>query len=327
MRCALASLVLLLACVAGAAEPRQEAKALYGVASKDFAAGRFAEAAEGFESAHRIYPSANLLHNAASAWEKAGQLHFSANALLAFIPLAAGKRRVAAVRWLGKVERRIGATHTRLRLTCSTPGAVLTLDGRPVPATWTGWLTAGDHVIKAAAPGYIASQTSLLADAGSRPEVEVRLLPKPSPPRQTVVAAPRPRVAPEPPEEKTPAPVAPAPVVEHSDALSVAGWTTLSVGASALVVGAVLNVGVGIPAAKQAEKLDPSQPNYAEDHQATVDAANRQYNFPGYALYGIGGALVATSIVLLVVDAQQQTHRITVTPMVDRGGVTLSGRF
>ena len=307
----------LLCCLALAlAEPPPDAaaaraRAVYEEATTLYKAGRFTEAADRFEAAYALLPSPRLLYNQALAWEKAGRLERAAVAVSRYVPLAEAKDRAEAQKWLGTLEKKLSKTHARVTVDA---GAPFTLGGEPHQSPWTGWVAAGEVAVRAAVVGFLPAERLVVVRAGEAQTVTLRPLV-----RSGDAEAARSRLAPA------------APAIAVPDAIGIVaprtarpmrtwGWSAVGVGLAAAATGAVLNLGVGFAHARDAGDLDPASPPYAAAFDALVGDATDVSRI-GYALYGVGGALVATGTVLLILDARTTLPALSVVPT--EGGALL----
>lgn len=80
-----------------------------------------------------------------------------------------------AQKQLQQVEHQLG----RIRITCQTKGAEVTLDGVTVftgPGSYQGWIKAKPHEITAKSPGYLPEAKRVTASPGTLQELELKLV-------------------------------------------------------------------------------------------------------------------------------------------------------
>ena len=121
-------------------------RALYNIALVDMQLGRYADAARTFEK---------YLHDGADS-----------------IPPA---RRAEVTKTLGELKYRTAT----LDLSLNVPNAEVTLDGKPIdPARLRGPMVidAGEHTLRASAPGYLASDKTVTLAGGDRASVRLDLV-------------------------------------------------------------------------------------------------------------------------------------------------------
>lgn len=183
------------------------------------------------------------------------------------------------------LQRAVG----RLSVDANVPGAVVRLDGRTVGATPVvgAEVPSGQRAVWVSGAGFLPWAALIEVPLQGEVEVEAALVPL-----VPMEGATWPRRAPHVFLASEPAP----------RTLRLWGWTTFGLGVATAAAGAVFNVGVGLPRAESAGELDSRSPTYDADFDAIIGEA-QALNVAGYAMYGIGGALVVTGVVLLIVDA------------------------
>jgi hypothetical protein len=211
----------------------------------------------------------------------------------------------------------------RLKISVSglTPGAKVTLDGRPFAVALLDTavpVDPGEHVVEVVEGDRSDRRTLAI---GERESQALSLLLPPPPP-----AAPEPQAPP-----PSAVPVTPLPQRDDSGPrpLVVGGWIGVSVGAAGLLLG---GISAGI-AWKQNEALEESggceEDVCAPSLQADVDsyARSRIASTVGFVL---GGVAVATGATLLIVDLVSASEPETPAPLrawVGPAGAGLYGTF
>lgn len=188
-----------------------------------------------------------------------------------------------------------------LTVTCNVPGAEIFLENELIgktPLRRKG-LKHGRYVVKVSAPGYREMQERVTIEAGRTTMLRASLVKLPS-------------VTP------TPSPVTSNDRRKLGDRLWIAGWVTFGVSFSAAIAGTALFF-VG---RKNATDLNQELSQYGKDHPtATQDEANKAINFDSrwtrkvkrnlyaaYALWGIGGAgLVASAVMLALAPSYRKS--------------------
>ena len=295
----------ILVAMLGVAVPRAEAagpkgaQALVDRGTELFKSGRYAEALEQFELAYADSGEGGLQYVIGRCNEELGRLEAAVIAYERFLgkeaPAEAKAKAEAAVLLL-----RERLSRGRLIVQVTPAGAEVALDGRRVGVSPIGpqEVSAGPHVVFARAAGREDGRTEVDVPGGGEAAVALELVVKARRPAATPVLPPV--------EEPNKWPVVDAhPSSSPDGALSAWGWATLGTGV-ALVAGGALSYGLG-----------------EADHRAITDTAG--YGTPGvtdmtrqqaldletdgytkktvgYVLWGVGGAALVTSVVLLVVD-------------------------
>jgi len=160
-------------------EDRQAAKELFLVGNERFRIPLFAKAAEEYAVALAKWKHPAIYFNLALAQLNLGQDLEARESLEQALrygeePLGAAQFKEARDR-LQELERQLG----RIRITCQTPGAEVTLDGVTLfsgPGIQQRWVTAKDHEITARNPGYLAEAQRVTVSSGEVQDVELSLI-------------------------------------------------------------------------------------------------------------------------------------------------------
>ncbi|MBM4396734.1 MAG: hypothetical protein FJ087_13720, partial [Deltaproteobacteria bacterium] len=110
--------------------------------------------------------------------------------------------------------------------------------------------------------------------------------------------------------------------------MKIAGWTSIGTGAALAVTGSVL-FALAHKDNDAASSLDrdsyPNQPAYDREYDALIDQRNRKA-LGAYVTWGLGGAAIATGVVLLLVKPGGGTALVPAGPG-DSPGVTAVVRW
>jgi serine/threonine-protein kinase len=186
----------------------------------------------------------------------------------------------------------------------------------------------GEVLVEASAPGHLPYSTKVKVPAKGRVSVPIPALqasPEPAP----VVAPPEsapPLASAPPPQPAAPPPStqpAPTPVEQRSPI----PWIVGGVGIAALGVG----TGFGIAAINNADKSRDLCPNgqcHDPAGQTAADHAHTQATISNVSFI-LGGAAVATGVVLYFTLPTKQSTQVGLVPMADRSslGLTLRGKL
>jgi hypothetical protein len=332
----IAGLLCTLATTANAQTDSAAARALFSDARTLMEAERYEEACPKFEESLRLDNGMGTQFNLAHCWEKLGR---TASAWALFLDVAAAARagnqpqREAAARERATV---LEAKLTRLRIDVAAPsdGLKIERDGQDVgKAAWGTDVPVdpGKHVIEASAPGKKPWTNELQVPASARtlavkvPALEDAPIPTtPGPELQgPAMAVP------------VEADVAPG----SGDAGSgqrVAGLVVGGVGLAGIATGTVFAIqsrmdnSAGSKLCKvvvDGKETCPT-PEEQKKHDDYIEDAKseRLYGFIGL---GLGGAALATGIILYMTADDGSTTGMNIVPMLtgDGGGLSMSGRF
>jgi hypothetical protein len=160
-------------------ESRQAARDLFLEGNRLFRIPLFARAAEQYMTALRKWKHPAFYFNLALAELNVGQEVQAREHLVLALqfgeePLGAEQFQEAQ-KQLREVESQLG----RIRVTCPTPSAEITLDGGTLftgPGSYEGWLKAKAHELTAKSPGYISEARRVIVSSGKLEDVELKLV-------------------------------------------------------------------------------------------------------------------------------------------------------
>jgi len=304
----------------GAVDP----ETVYRSAVDDLKAGKYAEACPKFAEARRLKPdSTPALQGLAQCYDKSGK---TASAWAKYrqlsVELKTGGDSARAEAASARAEE-LGKTLSTLQIipgAADTAGLVVRLDKEDVPRAMFGTkmnVDPGSHILEATAPGYEVWQTTVtVGDRNDTKELKV-------PP---LVARPVDKaLATEPPPQSQ----APSP------ALRPAAFAVGGLGVAGLALGGVFG-GLALGAKSTLTKECPKN-NICPAGQPQSDRASASTKaLISTVGFGVGGAALATGIVLFVVsrpsarkDTAQRAAQRTLLPSFgpDGGSLTLAGSF
>ena len=160
-------------------EDRRAARDLFLEGNRLFRIPLFAKAAEKYVVALGRWKHPVIYLNLAIAQLNAGQDVEARDSLQHALeygeePLGAENFQGAQLQ-LELVTRQLG----RIRVTCRTPGAQVTLDGIPLfvgPGSYEGWVKAKDHEITGKRPEYLAEASRVTVTPGQLQDVHLKLI-------------------------------------------------------------------------------------------------------------------------------------------------------
>jgi len=305
---------------------KAEGKARYERGAEAYSAGRFKDAIELFLQADALAPSAALSFNIARACEKIGDDAASLQWYRDF------RRRAPDAKNGSEVDERIHALEAILakkgvqQLTVlSRPlGATVIVDEQPVGVTpYTGQLPPGTHKVVLSLRGYLDSEQKVELPADRAQDLDVPLVPG----NKLVAGAP----------DAAPPATGPAAGAAAADTgpsgkpssqpkFGILPWVGLGAGA------AVLGGSLGFELARRSAEKDARQDDTQLGYKEKLDRAQSRQT-TARVLAGVGGALVVTGGVLLVIqltskDSQSQTSALLGWGCLPGGcNVDLKGRF
>jgi hypothetical protein len=305
--------------------------ALFEQGRERLAHGDYEKAAADFEGASKILHTFGILYNLADCYEKLGR---TASALFTWrdaqsVASAAHKKDDegrAAER-----EKALAPKISYLTLTVPQGSALSSLEvtrnGDIVPrAAWGIGIPVdpGEQALDAHAAGYRSAHLVVVVRPdGDKQTANVPPLdPEPATPTDAAVA----QAAPPPPAEVAPA--------HASHAQTIAGWVAVGAGAVAGIVGIVeWRGGQG----KIDDAVDGANAAVATRNQQAYDAASSDLSSgvsqrtAGFVFMGIGGAVVATGVVLVLAAPRKEgaAPSASIAPMLGAGatGLVVNGRW
>jgi hypothetical protein len=286
-------------------------------------AGDFATACPRFAESLRLDEKVGTALNLAECEEHQGQLASArAHAQRAIdLALAGHDDRLAlAQERFAALDRRV----PRLTVTLAPgapPDALVRRDTVPLgPGSLGSALPVdpGAHVVVVSAPGFESKTFPVQLVEGQTSQLEV------------TPGAPLPQPAPEPPPAPRPAPVPPPPepVGPTGSGMRTWGWIAGGVGVAGAAAGSVLGL-MAISKNNQSKQTCDAENVCDQGGKDERDTA-RALGDASTVAFVVGGAGIATSIVLLLTSpSQKRTTGVTVTPLVGAGaaGVGLGGRW
>jgi hypothetical protein len=264
------------------AKKRDAARKAYQGGEKDYKAGKYAEAYDGFKKANEILPSPHAEYWMAMALDKQGKSDDAAAAyekLLAHAEVSKlGDEKTGQVK--SRLSELKGKQTGEVNIATNPVWASVTVDGtaQPGETPMIIKLAPGAHTITITNPGYEKQELSIDVTAGQRVEKSVELKAAELGP----ATAPADTPAPAEPEEKA----EPAPPAEAKS--KVPAYVTLGIAGAATVVGAFF--GVKALGAKGDFNDDPTTDN--------ADSVERNALIADMA-FGVAITLGVTGVVLL----------------------------
>jgi hypothetical protein len=331
-------LLSILAFSSTAAAQSAEAEMLFRDGRKLVKAGKIEEGCEKIEASEKIESSTGTLLNLGDCREKLGEY---ATAWAAFRKAEAtakragdGKRRNEASKRAMQLEPKL--SYLAIVVPSKIDGLVIKRDNEVIdPVLWNSPIPVDPDEIKivAEAPGYKPWRTQITFN-NAKPRRQTVTVPALE--RLPVARTERPRdeLAPTdlPPVAVTGAPPPGPLVVERPTTTSPSMWTTQRKVAVVLGLGGAVAIGTGVYFGLRSNDLESTSNEICP--MATCDdpeglrlndraqTAARNANIG----YGVGGALLATGVVLWFVGGP---HEMRVQPTVssDQAGVSLKGKF
>jgi hypothetical protein len=220
-------------------QSKAQAQALLGQGTKLYEQGDVAGALEKFSAAYAAYPSPKLMFNIGQANRELNRPVEAIEAFQRFLAEAtdASPETIAdANKSVAELRKKLG----RIRIDCETPGAEVSVDGKPVgltPLPELIWATPGRHQVTASHANTAPAIENVEVPVGSVGIVTMRLLPLTA----AVIAAPvpAPEAAPEVKLQNAPPP---------SDASQGwwlgRKWTWIAAGSTVLLAAGAITAGV-----------------------------------------------------------------------------------
>jgi tetratricopeptide (TPR) repeat protein len=277
---AVLAVVLLAGAAPAAAGPREDAAARLDRGVIAYRAAHYQEALGLFQDAYALFPSHKILFNIGRTLESLGRWPQAAQAYDLFLTEVggdAGERTVAARAALDRLALSLG----RLQFHGDLTRAALTIDGAPLylPAHRRVYVTAGRHVISAAAPGLVTRRIRVEVAAGAEQPVALQLVP---PPQPAWARGPAPTTS------------TPGPGQGHGGSRRM--WTWIAAGLSVAAAGGGVYAGMRADRAYQ----DYQQASTLEDWQAARERVQRDGRIANALFAGAGAAAVAGCVLFFV---------------------------
>ena len=305
-------LTLLAQATPPAATPEAKAKAqsLLTEGAKLYEKGSLVPALEKFNEAYAAYPSPKLLFNIGQASRDLGRPAEAMEAFQRFLAEATDAppdMTAEAKRSMAELEPKLG----KLRIQCSTVGAEVSLDGRPLgkaPITDLVWAVPGGHQVTARHPNMAPAIEDIEVNASwvhtvvlsmqplAKVAVEEPVRPKPKAAEAELVKQPLP--------EETPA----APSARGGRI-----WTWVAAGGAVAFAGSATFFGLSMQS--KYDSLNKScgsaaGASYTGCSQEDIDAVLLRRNLANVS-WGLAAAAAATAGVLFFVEGRS----VTVAPM------------
>jgi tetratricopeptide (TPR) repeat protein len=278
-----------------AAEERQAARKLFLEGNRLFRVPLFAKAAEQYAAALSKWKHPAFYFNLALAQLNLGkeiEAHESLEHALEHGEKPLGAEQFEeAQKQLAEVKRQIG----RIRVTCRTPGAEVTLDGATLfigPGSFEGWAKAKSHVVTAKKTGYLSEARRVTVSPAALQDIDLRLI--------TLSQA-----------------------TDASRRWAVwKPWAIVAIGGAITTAGGVLHVlsfrnfndydaqFSGLECVKQSDSHGCSEEEIGSDLNNLLGRAKQQQAI-AMGSYIIGSSMIIAGIVSLYLNRLQLTERIT----------------
>ena len=157
---------------------RREASALFDAGYELLTVPLFSQAAEKFEAALALYEHPAIYFNLALAQFNLVQPVQSYENFGKAMAYGEGPIGTLAYGRAREYRRRLSQQLGHLEIRCDTPGARVTLDGRPLfvgPGRYEGKVTPGEHQLLASKSGFIAATERVVLSGGERARVPLIL--------------------------------------------------------------------------------------------------------------------------------------------------------
>lgn len=305
--------LLVAALILSASEARAGAKAdadrLFEEALSALDRGRWDEACPKFRASMKADPAVGTLLNVATCSDREGRLLDALAEYRELLRLNASttdlQRRASieagALEAIRLLEQRIPSVRMRVQ----PLGAEITVDGVKHSAGEDVRLTPGPHTIRVRAEGHRDETRTLRLAEAEHAEVEI-VLESADGSKGAHVEAPD---------------------------LGLAGWVTGAAGLGATTAGAVL---LGLAAARASDIEDEcgrgATPPHCEGDPAVanaISAEGERYQGASVGLLAVGGAALATGVILVALDATSSHEKVVAWPVVgpDGGGLQVRVAF
>lgn len=293
---------------AAAAEEAGDARAEFAQGVELFKEGKYVEAAAAFQRAYALKPAYKLLFNMAQAHAAAQQYDLALEEFGRY--LAEGgddvsvERRDEVVKELERLRPLVGYVEVE-----APDGLLVRVDGADkgrTPLEGKLLVTVGkahEVVVLSGQEVVFRRKVNVMGGMVETVKVDVRQ-----------AAAPAAAVKPSAAEE--PAPAAKEPKAEEEQGkgkgLAVYGWVCVGVGAAALVGGAVVG-GLALDQSNTLEESCAGGGVCAPARAGEVEALERMA-LTADVLFGVGGAVAAAGVILLLLPDKGESDQVTVWP-------------
>jgi hypothetical protein len=322
------------------AEEKATAEAVFEEGMRLIKQGNFTEACPKFELSQRVEPAVGTMLYLAECYEKTNR---SASSWALFREAASLAETSGQVERMKTAQARAARLEPRLAwLTIDVakealvPGLQIRRNGVLVSPELSGTATPvdpGEVLVEATAPGHLPYSTKVKVPTKGRVSVPVPAL-QAAPDAAPVAAAPavaQPESANSEPHPAMPQIAAPPPGASaapaNTDRPSPVLWIVGGVGVVALGVGAVFGL-QAISNANTAREVCPNGKCNEEKGATAADDARTQATISNVA-FVLGGAAVATGVVLYFVLPTKHGTQVGMVPMVDQSsfGLSLRGKL
>lgn len=333
------SLVTLVAAALAAAPVHAQSESadiLFDQGRKLMAKKDYAGAARALEQSNKVDPAAGTLLNLAECYIKLGRNASAWSAYRDAASLASQNQETAREKYAEKKAAQLAPTLSTIKIVvpaaARVKGLSISRNGVAVPSALWGQsvpLDPGTVTVKANAPGKQdwSTQATLTGNAQHLTLTIPALEDQPAPAPAKTAATPPPAATPPSTLPNAPPPAAPPPTHDTGSSTRLVGYIVGGAG----IVGAA--VGTGLYLHSQSTISGANCPN----HQCVEGVGNiTQYNLGrdqekvGFAVIGIGGALLVTGVVLVLAAPHGSTGSTTalrVAPRAGGGFVGLSHTF
>lgn len=260
-------------------ENREKALALYKTGNGHFEESRYSQALAEYLKAIVHWDHPAIRYNMAVCYinlDRTMEAFESLTKALQYGPEPLGKHHQQAITYMRLVRGRLA----ELTIKCDQPEVQVTLDGQPLltgPGKSTSTLLAGKHVVVASKEGFITDTQTLVLDPGEKRELAIELAPM---------------------SDK----------VKMVRRFSVwMPWTVMSIGAVVAAIGVPLILKAKSTFDRYNDLFSVECPRgcYPEDRSATLVGLHNDasaYRATSYAIFGLGGAVAAAGITLIVLN-------------------------
>jgi hypothetical protein len=299
-------------------EAKARAQALLREGAAFYEKGNAAEALDKFNEAYAVYPSPKLWFNIGQADRDIGR---PAEAMNAFERFLAEARDASAIS-INEADRSVAELRTklgRLAIDCSTEGAEVEVDGKPVgnaPIPGSFWVVPGRHQVAARQTNAAPTMEYVEVAAGTIRTVVLRPAPPPEAPRVSLAQSSTAELQ---------GTSLPAPAGEDQGWWLGRKWTWVAAGSTVVFVGMAAIFG-----ASMESKFNSLNGSCGSAGKSTVACSESQIGEvttlknSANAFWGLAAAAAVTTGILFFIEGRP----VTVTPMAgDTTGFLASVRY